>query len=131
MKKSQIVILIVLAALVGFLISAIYDSSTYATLEEAFDNPDSEYHVVGVLDRSFPVEYDPMANAQLTKFKMVDNNGDTAMVHLEKSKPQDFERSENVVVIGKVHQGVFQAKDILVKCPSKYNEELEISTSAL
>ena len=114
MKKSQILVLLVLASLIGFLISSIYDSSTYATLEDAFENPESEFHVVGVLDRSFPVAYDPLENAQLTKFQMVDNNGDTAMVYLEKSKPQDFERSENVVVIGKAKNGVFNAKDILV-----------------
>ncbi|TXC77056.1 cytochrome c maturation protein CcmE domain-containing protein [Luteibaculum oceani] len=131
MGKSKILILLVLATLIGFLISSIYDSSTYASLSEAFEDPNSEFHVVGVLDRSFPVEYNPIENAQLTKFKMVDNNGDTAMVYLEKSKPQDFERSENVVVIGKAKGEVFLAKDILVKCPSKYNEELEISTGSL
>ncbi len=131
MKKTHILALIVIALLVGFLVSSIYDSSTYASLSDAYENPDSEYHVVGVLDRSYPVEYNPLENAQLTKFKMVDNEGDTGLVYLQKSKPQDFERSENVVVIGKATAGVFHAKDILVKCPSKYNEELEISQSSL
>lgn len=131
MKKTHILALVVIALLVGFLVSSIYDSSTYATLSDAFENPESEYHVVGVLDRSYAVEYNPLQNAQLTKFQMVDNEGDTGMVFLEKSKPQDFERSENVVVIGKAQNGVFHAKDILVKCPSKYNEELEISQSTL
>ena len=131
MKKTHILALIVIALLVGFLVSSIYDSSTYASLSDAYENPDSEYHVVGVLDRSYPVEYNPLENAQLTIFKMVDNEGDTGMVYLKKSKPQDFERSENVVVIGKASGDVFHAKDILVKCPSKYNEELEISQSSL
>ncbi|MGB0165706.1 MAG: cytochrome c maturation protein CcmE [Luteibaculum sp.] len=131
MKKSHILGLIVIALLVGFLISSIYDSSTYADLNQAFENPQTEYHVVGVLDRSYPVEYNPLENAQLTRFKMIDNNGDTALVHLLKSKPQDFERSENIVVIGKAEGEAFTANDILVKCPSKYNEEMEISTSSL
>ena len=37
-------------------------------------------------------------------------------------KPQDFERSEQIVLIGKVQGDEFHASDILMKCPSKYND---------
>ena len=42
-----------------------------------------------------------------------------------KSKPQDFEKSEQIVVIGKMEAGNFVASDILMKCPSKYNTSSE------
>ncbi len=43
-------------------------------------------------------------------------------VVLLKPKPQDIEKSEKIVVIGSYKNDVFVAKEILMKCPSKYNE---------
>jgi cytochrome c-type biogenesis protein CcmE len=37
--------------------------------------------------------------------------------------PQDFLKSEKVVVIGSYDGDHFQASKILLKCPSKYQEE--------
>ena len=37
--------------------------------------------------------------------------------------PPDFLRSEQVVVVGKYTDDVFVADQILMKCPSKYQEE--------
>jgi cytochrome c-type biogenesis protein CcmE len=39
------------------------------------------------------------------------------------SKPQDFERSEQIVLTGKMKGDEFVATDILMKCPSKYKDE--------
>jgi cytochrome c-type biogenesis protein CcmE len=36
-------------------------------------------------------------------------------------KPQDFEKSEKVVVIGSMLNDEFVASSLLLKCPSKYN----------
>ena len=59
---------------------------------------------------------------------MQDLEGRTCTVHLNKAKPQDFERSERLVLIGKANaQGEFEARDMLMKCPSKYNEETKIA----
>jgi cytochrome c-type biogenesis protein CcmE len=43
--------------------------------------------------------------------------------------PVDFLRSEQVVVIGAYHDEMFVADKILLKCPSKYQEE-EISINS-
>jgi cytochrome c-type biogenesis protein CcmE len=37
--------------------------------------------------------------------------------------PPDFTRSEKVVVIGNYQNNAFVARKILLKCPSKYQEE--------
>ncbi|MDX9750524.1 MAG: cytochrome c maturation protein CcmE [Flavobacteriales bacterium] len=124
MKRSHIIAVVIIAVAIGALVGSLYDSSTYADLKQAMANPEREYHVVGVLDRSQEVVYEPSLNAGLTTFTMVDLNGDTARVHLSMAKPQDFERSERLVLIGKATaHGEFHARDMLMKCPSKYNED--------
>jgi len=40
------------------------------------------------------------------------------------TQPQDFERSEKLVLIGKMSNDTFYASKILMKCPSKYNNDL-------
>ena len=52
-----------------------------------------------------------------------DTVGIIRKVFLHKSKPQDFERSEKIVVIGRAKNDEFHASEVLMKCPSKYNEE--------
>lgn len=41
---------------------------------------------------------------------------------LHKSVPQDIEKSEQIVLIGKMKGEEFHATEILMKCPSKYND---------
>ena len=94
-----------------------------ANFDEAFANEDREYRVSGFLVDSEPIVYDPMTNASLTRFTMRDQEGKTRKVHLLKSMPQGFEQSESLVLTGSANGDVFEAKDMLMKCPSKYNED--------
>lgn len=54
---------------------------------------------------------------------MKDSEGQLKQVVLNKPKPQDFEMSEQIVVTGKMKDDVFEAHEILMKCPSKYKDE--------
>ena len=65
--------------------------------------------------------YNPEVNANLFGFYLVDNEGLEKKVLYNGSKPQDFERSEQIVVVGKMDGDEFHASQILMKCPSKYN----------
>ena len=65
--------------------------------------------------------YNPEINANLFGFYLVDNEGREKKVLYNGSKPQDFERSEQIVVIGKMDGENFHCSQILMKCPSKYN----------
>ncbi len=122
MKKIHIVGIIVIAVAIGVILTSLKNTSTYADFNEALANPDKEYHVVGKLNKNEPLIYDPKINADEFIFTLIDNKGVEKKVVLHKSKPQDFERSEQIVVIGKMHEGEFHANDILMKCPSKYND---------
>lgn len=123
MKRSHIIAIVIIAVAIGALVSSLYDSSTFVSLEEAMANPGREYSVVGVLDRTQEVVYEPVQDPNLTIFVMQDMEGNSCRVRLNKAKPQDFERSESIVLKGRANaEGEFEAHHILMKCPSKYNE---------
>ena len=62
------------------------------------------------------------------EFSINDLEGRNCRVKLAMPKPNDLDRSERVVLIGSMGQdGTFHAKDMLLKCPSKYNEENRIT----
>ncbi len=132
MKRSHIIALVIIAVAIAALIGSLSDSSSYASLTEAFEQPGREFHVVGTLDKSQPIVYEPSVNASLTRFSMVDLNGKKCKVNLAMAKPNDLERSERIVLIGEADaEGNFHAKDMLLKCPSKYNEETKVTTAGL
>jgi cytochrome c-type biogenesis protein CcmE len=56
-------------------------------------------------------------------FVMTDHNGQQMKVVYEGTIPNNFESATSVVVTGKYQNGYFHAKDILTKCPSKYEEK--------
>ncbi len=122
MKKLHILGILVIAVAIGVIFVSLKNTSTYADFTEALSNPDKEFHVVGKLDKAQPQVYDPRVNPDEFLFSMIDNKGVVKHVVLHKSKPQDFEKSEQIVLIGKMQGDNFHANDILMKCPSKYND---------
>mgnify|MGYP002529638885 CR=1 FL=1 len=130
MKKSHLLVIIIIAVSIGVIISTLQDSSTYATFAETLKNPGVEYHVIGSLNKEKEIHYDPEKNANLFSFYVVDKEGEERKVVFGGAKPQDFERSEQIVIQGKMANNVFLCTKILMKCPSKYNngqEDVEIS----
>ncbi len=121
MKKLHVIGIVVIAVAIGVIFVSLKNTSTYADFTEAISNPEKEFHVVGKLDKNQPQVYDPKVNADQFLFTLIDNKGVSKQVVLHKSKPQDFEKSEQIVLIGKMEGGEFHANDILMKCPSKYN----------
>ncbi len=120
MKKLHIIGILIIAVAIGVIFISLNNTSTYADFTEALANPDSEFHIVGKLDKSQAQVYDPKVNTDEFLFSLIDNKGISKPVVLHKSKPQDFEKSEQIVLIGKMKDGAFHANDILMKCPSKY-----------
>ncbi len=129
MKKTYIAGIIIIALAIGAMVSSLSDSSTYADFSEVDANPETEFHVVGKHIKDKEAIYDPETNPDLFTFYMEDNNGVERKVFLHKSKPQDFERSEQIVLIGKSVNGEFHASDILMKCPSKYDDGVPQATA--
>lgn len=122
MKKIHILGIVIIAIAIGAIFTTLNNTSTYASFAEAAKEQGSEFHVVGKLNKDKEMVYEPKVDANIFKFYMVDNKGTECKVVLHKNKPQDFERSEQIVIIGKMQGQDFQASDILMKCPSKYND---------
>ncbi|MCS7273094.1 MAG: cytochrome c maturation protein CcmE [Fimbriimonadales bacterium] len=57
-------------------------------------------------------------------FEGEDETGRVKVVY-PKGKPNNFEAATQVVVIGSYKDGVFYAEEMLVKCPSKYQGEVQ------
>lgn len=121
MKKIHILGIIVIAVAIGVIIYTLGSNSSYANFSEAISNPDTEYHVVGKLNKKIAVKYDAKINPNECSFVMKDNNGLEKTVILHKSAPQELLKTEQIVLIGKMNGDEFHANDILMKCPSKYN----------
>lgn len=130
MKKFHLILIILLAAGIGVIMSTLADSSTYSTFAAAAAEPEEVVHVVGTLAPGKPLEYDPEVNANLFSFYMVDKDGNEKKVLFTGTKPQDFERSEQIVITGKCSGSDFVASKILMKCPSKYNNGQTVEVNA-
>jgi len=130
MKKTHILIIIIIAVAVGIIMTTADDASTYVTFDQAYQlasngsknsihvvgelKKDAEGHVVGIMPGEDRVSF---------SFIMVDENKKEQLVIYKEPMPQDFTRSEKVVVIGSYSGDTFIAEKILLKCPSKYQEQ--------
>ncbi len=123
MKTRHIFIILMVAVITGIIITTFSGSGTYSHFEEAFDHPGHDFHIIGTLNTQKPLEYNSHVDHNHFAFYMFDQQGKESKVVYRGAKPQDFEKSEQVVIIGSAENGVFHAKQLLLKCPSKYNEE--------
>lgn len=122
MKRSYIILIALIAIGIGAIISSYGDASTYENFTVAAENPDREYHVVGTLNREKERYYDPQKDANYFTFYLIDQKGDERKVIYYAPEPQDFDKSEQIVIVGKMKGEEFVAKQILLKCPSKYTD---------
>lgn len=129
MKKTHIFGLVVLAIAVMVIISTAGDASSYVNFsmaeEMAVNGNNKLIHVVGELKKNEAGEVIGIQTAEdkmSFRFIMVDENGREEAVFYNEPVPADFVRSEQVVVIGNFKGGLFVADKILMKCPSKYEE---------
>ena len=130
MKKSHILIIVVIAAAIGIIISTAGDASSYVTFDEAMQlstaGNKKDIHVVGELkkdENGHVIGIEEGADKVSFSFLMIDDKGMEQKVYYNQPMPADFQRSEKVVVIGSYKNDAFQASKILLKCPSKYQEE--------
>lgn len=78
-------------------------------------------HVIGMWLGDRDITYDRDAN--IFSFWMQDEAGNVMQVKYPNPKPANFDDAERLVIEGEARGDVFYASHILVKCPSKYNDE--------
>ncbi|MBL4577093.1 MAG: cytochrome c maturation protein CcmE [Flavobacteriales bacterium] len=125
MKKTSIIGIVVIALAIGAIVSTINDAGTYVTFAKARNNPNIEFTVIGELNKAKEIIYEPEVDANLFSFYVVDKEGAEQKIIFHGTKPQDFERSEQITIQGKMIDDAFICTKILMKCPSKYNDGKE------
>lgn len=126
MKRTNIIILVGIAAAIVALIIFGFpasDFSTYDTINSAKAKQGKYVHLIAKLDRSQPIEYDAVKDPNYVSFNVIDSLGAQTKVIYRNSKPAELEQSERVVLQGKMQGDVFECKSITLKCPSKYKDD--------
>lgn len=130
MKKGHVIGLGVIAIAIVIIMSSIGEASSYenfaTALEMKQNGEDKAIHVVGKLKKDTLGEVQGIEVRQdktSFTFLLVDTEGTEQKVFYNQPVPADFQRSEQVVVIGSYRdKEIFVADKILMKCPSKYQE---------
>ncbi|MDQ3193476.1 MAG: cytochrome c maturation protein CcmE [Bacteroidota bacterium] len=121
-KKSKTItgILIILVFLtIGFM-SFMDSKIEYVNFDEA-KNRMRTVEVKGQWVKGKESKFDAVTNT--FSFYMVDDFNREMKVVLDGAKPNNFDVAEAVVAKGKMKDGYFHAKDVLTKCPSKYEAD--------
>ncbi|NLI40110.1 MAG: cytochrome c maturation protein CcmE [Caldisericales bacterium] len=78
------------------------------------------YQIYGALDQNGLRQ-----EGNLSYFNMVDEKGEVLPVVLDGVLPQNFAGAQKGVAVGSYRDGSFYAGQLLVKCPSKYENKDE------
>jgi cytochrome c-type biogenesis protein CcmE len=129
-NKTKIVVGVI--AIIGFttllMVNLGKSISSYTNFVKAGN--ENNARVVGTWAKSKPTGFS-VKNKQFTFF-MKDQDGNVRKVIYPKPEPSNFVDAKRLVVTGQMHNGVFYANDMLMKCPSKYNatpQEVEAHSS--
>ena len=123
MKKTHIIILVGIAALIVGLLTYAVDFSTYESIQSAKGKKGKFVTLIAKLDKTQGLVYDPINNPNYLSFYAVDSMGGRTKVVYHDNKPTDLERSERIVMKGKMQDDHFECSSILLKCPSKYKDD--------
>jgi len=122
MKKIPIIILLLVAGAVALFMTAADQISSYSNFETAAQ-VNGKVKVIGTLALDKEMVYNPQKDPNYFTFYANDEKGNQSQVVFLGEKPQDFERSDQVVMTGQYKENVFVATEMLTKCPSKYKDE--------
>ena len=120
------VVAVVLALALGYLIYAAFPGNTlyYLTLEEFLSSPvQAEGKEVRVFGKLQPDSFQRVAGSTTVTFTLTDGQR-TLPARYEGVVPDLFFNPDSEIVLQGRYgtDGVFQANDIIVKCPSKFQE---------
>ena len=112
------VVIVVFAAIAFYSFQA--SLNPYVSLAEAAETT-RQVQVIGHINDPATIGFNQQSGS--LEFIFTDDAGSSAKVEYAGPKPDNLEHADNVVVVGKYLEGVFVAQKLLVKCPSKYEQE--------
>lgn len=130
MKKTHIIAILLIVAAIAIIVSTAGDASSYVNFDQAYQmastGNETSIHVVGELKKDSTGEIIGLEKSPDNlsfSFILLDENRKEQKVFYNEPMPPDFTRSEKVVVVGSYHGDQFVAQKILLKCPSKYQDQ--------
>jgi|DewCreStandDraft_4_1066084.scaffolds.fasta_scaffold01560_4 cytochrome c-type biogenesis protein CcmE len=125
MKRAYIVGGILVLAFAALGVSQFKSLLTpYVGFQEAMAS-ETQVQVKGKIVRE-SVRFDREANRLI--FDITDEEGRRMTVEYGRAAPGNFAQASHVVAVGQAKNGVFEARDLLIKCPSKYQGETYTGT---
>ena len=130
MKKSRLFIGVTFMVLFTSLVMHNFSGSigTYVNFEQAEGREGYLSYVIGTweaeMSHGFSME------SKTFNFHMKDEQGNIRRVVFNNAKPSNFEDADQLVVKGMMQNGVFYSDDMLVKCPSKYNDSQPVELTS-
>src|SRR5687768_14850571 len=92
MKKTHIILLVLIAASIAVLISFMGNVTTYETVASARQKEGKFVNLIARLDMKQPIEYDPVKNPNYLSFTATDTLNQTIKVIYHNTKPTDMEK---------------------------------------
>lgn len=104
---------------------------SYVDFEQAEERSGYRSFVIGTWVPDMPHGFN--METRTFNFHMKDESGNIRRVVFNNAKPSNFEDADQLVVKGTMQNGVFFSDDMLVKCPSKYNDtqSLEMTSAEI
>ncbi len=120
MKSYYIIAAVVVIAFIALGASSLKSSMTpYVTsFSEVRASSKDKIQVPGAVDKTKGSTFDQRLGAFV--FYVKDEGGEGMKVVYRGVKPGNFEQADKVVAVGQYKDNAFQAEQLLVKCPSKY-----------
>ncbi|RTL56666.1 MAG: hypothetical protein EKK39_00920 [Sphingobacteriales bacterium] len=131
MKKMHLILLVAIAAAITVLISYTGNLTTYETIASAKEKPGKFVNLIAKLDKNEPIQYDAMKDPNFLSFTAIDTLGNSVKVVYHNTKPTDMEKSDRLVLKGRMDGDHFECKDILLKCPSKYKDNPQATEKSM
>ena len=96
--------------------------TTYTVFAGARRRPNEDVQVSGLLaNRNYVMK----EREQYLSFSLRDSTGDTMHVEYHGIVPGNFAQAMGLVAVGRFEGDHFEAKQLLVKCPSKYQAQMK------
>lgn len=128
MLKGQVITTAVaLLAMTGVFAAFLTSASPYVTVAQARESSGNRLHLLGNLEKD-SIHLDPKSKA-LT-FRIKDPKGEICTIKHIGEPPSNLSEAKEVVAIGSMKDGEFVSEQLLLKCPSKYEEDPKLGNVA-
>jgi len=128
MNVKILIAVALLVAAVGIGLTSFKQTmTTYTDFAGARARKNEDVQVAGMLATR---NYVMKPQEQYLSFSLRDSTGDTMHVEYHGIVPGNFAQAMGLVAVGRYQGDHFEAKQLLVKCPSKYQAEMKQKTAA-